>query len=121
MAATSKNEIIEKMVDTIKELTETNAILTEQLKKALAAHRNAREGEGGGSGGGDGGGGNCCNKTGNINNINNNNNNDTPLKFPNWCDPDAYYRTCGYKLKKVHCSSNCRLIGNLGHKKEAMR
>ena len=39
MAATSKNEIIKKMVDTIKELTETNAILTEQPKKALTAHR----------------------------------------------------------------------------------
>ena len=114
MAATSKNETIEKMVDTIKELTETNAILTEQLKKALTAHRNAREGSGGGGGGGRGGGG------GN-NRRNNNNNNDTPPKFPDWCDPDAYCWTCGYKLKKGHCSSNCRLMGNPGHKKEATR
>ena len=40
LAATAKNDTIDKLVNTVAELTATNATLTEQLKKALAANSN---------------------------------------------------------------------------------
>jgi len=110
MAATAKNDTIDKLVSTVAKLTATNATLTEQLKKALAATSNNnrnRERTGGGerANGGGGGGGNRNNNT---------------RAWPDWCDPDAYCWTCGYKLKKGHTSANCRFCKNPGHKKEAM-
>jgi hypothetical protein len=114
MAATAKNDTIDQMVNTIAKLTNTNATLTEQLKKALAATNKRKQAErenpggasgGGGTGGGAGGGG----AGGGV------------KTWPEWCDPDAYCWTCGYKLRKNHNSANCRLAGNPGHKKEATR
>ena len=76
MAATAKQETIDTMVNTIAELTATNAKLTEQLGKALVANKNHnnrdRDNEGRGCGGG------------------NHNNGNTKKTWPDWCDPYAY-------------------------------
>jgi hypothetical protein len=79
------------------------------LKKALAANSNRNRNHDPDKGGG-----------GNNNGANNDANTDNKT-WPDWCDPDAYCWTCGYKLKKGHTSANCRFLENPGHKKEATR
>ena len=87
MAATAKIDTIDKISNTISELTATNAKLIEELKKALATNRNRNNG---------GNGGNSSNSGSRNRNRNSNNNNNSNNKtWPDCCDPNAYFWTCG--------------------------
>ena len=105
MAATAKQDTMDSLVKSIADLTEANARLTKA--NHLLTQQLQKKGGSGGSGNGNGG------------NINSGN---QPKTWPAWTDPDAYCYTCGYKLRKNHCSGTCPKAKNHpGHKKEATR
>ena len=107
ITATAKIDTIDKMANSIAELTATNAKLREELKKELSTKRNCKNG---------GNVGNISNSgSGNRNRNSNNRNNAKNKTWPDWCDPNAYCWTCRYKLKKDHNSANCRFSANQGH------
>ena len=93
---------IESLIKTINELTRNNSELTATIKN-LTNHLERALGN------------NRRSKNTDTRNINGG-------KWPSWCAPDAYCLTCGYKLRKVHDSSNCnRGKCNPDHNKEATR
>ena len=120
MADTAKNDTIESLVKTISYLTTTNSALKATIKKlANQLERlqsksgwneyNGASGGGARGGGASGGGARGGGASGDV-------------KWPRWCNPDAYCFTCGYKLQRGHDSSTCNNgKGNPNHMKEATR
>ena len=102
MVTTAKNDTIKSLIKTISELTRNNSDLTATIKK-LTNQLERSLGK----------------------NRRNNNTDDSNInggKWPSWCAPDAYFFTCGYKLRKGHDSGNCnRGKGKPNHNKEAKR
>ena len=107
MAATAKQDMMDAMVKSIADLTDTNVrltkaneTLTQQLKKALGQ-------KGGGA---------------RSNNTATNSDTQQTKTWPPWTDPKAYCFTCGYKLRSGHTSATCPKAKNHpGHKKDATR
>ena len=101
-AATIKSNTIDALCNSLAEVTTANFKLTTTKAELSAiilklANQLTRASNN-----------NNSRRNGRNNNNNNNNTSTDNNKWPDWCDPDAYCHTCGYKVRKgrgsVHCT-----------------